>query len=387
MAPSALLYAAVAASLLFSLYAVDAARKASSSQHPAAGAVRGAQPAAGDNCEAAAAAAAAAAASAAAATACPPSAPCPPPAAAAAPCPPPAAPCPPAAAPCPPAAAPCPPPAPCEAGAARAAAGAVPAALVPVLYDRYLELLKGFITNSLLPEVGRCGGGPGGCDPAHRLEYEDFRRVGGDDWPVYGLTMVGIVRMDNVRMAIETVVREGIAGDFVELGTWRGGVCMFAKAIFDALGESGSRQVALFDTYEPMAGYAAADVAGYLAAPLEKVKANFERLGLTQLHPDSITYHKGYFNDTLPGFVAQRGQRPIAVLRLDGNFYSSYEDCLYRLYEFVPVGGFVIFDDIRSIPDVQLAWNNFQEDQGFKETVTDMPAPDPHAQVRARVFA
>ena len=38
-------------------------------------------------------------------------------------------------------------------------------------------------------------------------------------------------------------------------------------------------------------------------------------------------------------------QKGIAVLRIDGNFYESYQDALYYLWELVPVGGFVIFDD------------------------------------------
>jgi Macrocin-O-methyltransferase (TylF) len=44
----------------------------------------------------------------------------------------------------------------------------------------------------------------------------------------------------------------------------------------------------------------------------------------------------------------------------------------------VPVGGFVIFDDIRSHPGVQDAWRDFQADQMFVEPITHMPEPDAH---------
>ena len=37
--------------------------------------------------------------------------------------------------------------------------------------------------------------------------------------------------------------------------------------------------------------------------------------------------------------------RPLAVLRMDGDMYESLTDTLYNLYEFVPVGGYVICDD------------------------------------------
>lgn len=38
------------------------------------------------------------------------------------------------------------------------------------------------------------------------------------------------------------------------------------------------------------------------------------------------------------------------MLRIDGNFYDSYQDALYYLYPLVPVGGWVIFDDISALP-------------------------------------
>ena len=40
-----------------------------------------------------------------------------------------------------------------------------------------------------------------------------------------------------------------------------------------------------------------------------------------------------FFADTLLIFVAERKQRPIAVLRIDGNYHSSYEDALYSLLD------------------------------------------------------
>jgi len=66
---------------------------------------------------------------------------------------------------------------------------------------------------------------------------------------------------------------------------------------------------------------------------------------------------------------------PIAILRIDGNFYDSYQDCLYNLYDFVPVGGVVIFDDFAHIAPNQ-AWRDLQADQDFKESVTRMDYPD-----------
>ena len=40
--------------------------------------------------------------------------------------------------------------------------------------------------------------------------------------PPYGFTMVGLTRLENFRAAINEVNRQGIPGDIMELGVWRG---------------------------------------------------------------------------------------------------------------------------------------------------------------------
>ena len=52
------------------------------------------------------------------------------------------------------------------------------------------------------------------------------------------------------------------------------------------------------------------------------------------------------------------------------------QDILYHLYDLVPVGGYVIFDDIGTHAVVQQAWADFCADQGFVEELIDIPAPD-----------
>ena len=54
-------------------------------------------------------------------------------------------------------------------------------------------------------------------------------------------------------------------------------------------------------------------------------------------------YHKGWFQETLPGVTKEIKQ--IAILRLDGDFYASTKVCLDFLYEKVVSGGFIIVDD------------------------------------------
>ena len=51
---------------------------------------------------------------------------------------------------------------------------------------------------------------------------------------------------------------------------------------------------------------------------------------------------KGWFSETLPGAVFPG---PIAVLRLDGDWYESTAECLRSLFPKVAAGGLILLDD------------------------------------------
>jgi hypothetical protein len=55
----------------------------------------------------------------------------------------------------------------------------------------------------------------------------------------------------------------------------------------------------------------------------------------------SVQFHKGWFQDTLPGLKLA----PIAFLRLDGDLYESTMCCLDHLYDQVAPGGYVWLDE------------------------------------------
>lgn len=57
--------------------------------------------------------------------------------------------------------------------------------------------------------------------------------------------MVGQRRLDNVHDILQAVLRDDIRGDFIETGIWRGGVALFAAALFKVrlLMESGKVNV------------------------------------------------------------------------------------------------------------------------------------------------
>jgi len=242
--------------------------------------------------------------------------------------------------------------------------------------DRYLKLVENAVLGILFSEqAGSCNGGVGGCALGQLNPYDPDLRLGGNDWPPIAHTMVGAIRLKNVKDSIEYATRMGIPGDFVELGVWRGGVCIYAKALIDILCQT-DRNVLIFDAFEKLPGYGMAE--NFLSISEDSVRKAFDLYGASL---DGVEFHKGLFKDTLSTFRKDRissGKKPIAILRIDGNFYDSYQDCLYNLYDFVPVGGVIIFDDFTHNAPNQ-AWRDFQEDQGFKETVTRMAQPDLHA--------
>merc|ERR1719198_610192 len=96
--------------------------------------------------------------------------------------------------------------------------------------------------------------------------------------------MVGHRRLQNVRDAIEETIANNIPGDFAELGVWRGGTCIYAKALYDAKGEF-SRKVHVFDVFGEVPSFLKTNLvykqnARYLAVPEEAVKHNFEKYGV-----------------------------------------------------------------------------------------------------------
>jgi len=178
--------------------------------------------------------------------------------------------------------------------------------------------------------------------------------------------MVGLERLKNVAQLILEVISAGVPGGFAELGVWRGGTCIFAKGIFDAMGEN--RSVHVFDAFESISSYDA-KVRSFLAVPEDNVVTSFKVFGM---YDENVKFHKGIFKQTVPDFMRKEDKRGpagerLAILRVDANHHDSYQDALYYLYGFVPVGGFVIFDDVRDHPRAMLAWREFKEDQGLPE--------------------
>ena len=49
--------------------------------------------------------------------------------------------------------------------------------------------------------------------------------------------MIGRVRLRSLREFVETAIRQGVPGDLIETGVWRGGACILMRAALEALGD------------------------------------------------------------------------------------------------------------------------------------------------------
>lgn len=187
----------------------------------------------------------------------------------------------------------------------------------------------------------------------------------GLDWPLTGLTMVGLDRLDDLQACVESVVRDGVPGDLIEAGTWRGGASILMRATLDGLGED-ARTVWVADSF---AGFPVADgdhpdreeLAGvdFLAVPVEQVEANFARLGYER----GVRFVPGFFDDTLPGLRDRRW----SLVRLDGDSYEATWTGLQSLYPGLSAGGHVIVDDYGALDECREAVDDFRALHGITE--------------------
>lgn len=198
--------------------------------------------------------------------------------------------------------------------------------------------------------------------------FATVQREEGRLWPTCAHTMIGIIRLDNLQFACETVIKEGIKGDFIETGVWRGGACIFMRAILAAYGIE-DRRVYVADSFEglpkPEPAKYPADAGHkayrhkYLAISQAEVENNFRKYGLLD---DKVVFLKGWFAETLPHAPIEK----LAILRLDGDMYSSTMDALTNLYHKLSSGGFCIIDDY-ALPECKAAVDDFRHTNGIRD--------------------
>jgi hypothetical protein len=159
-------------------------------------------------------------------------------------------------------------------------------------------------------------------------------------------TLTSKERLVSAVHATHHISRHRIPGAVVECGVWRGGSMSAMASTLRKLGDI--RDLYLYDTFTGMPeasakdraynGYDGKEELGKCFASLEDVK---NTMSLTGYPADHIHYVPGMVEDTIPGVAPS----PIALLRLDTDFYESTKHELKHLYPLVSPGGIVIIDD------------------------------------------
>jgi O-methyltransferase len=195
-----------------------------------------------------------------------------------------------------------------------------------------------------------------------RTPIDAGKRAAGQDWPANAETMIGLARLDMLQHAIQTILQQNIPGDLIETGAWRGGGAIFMRAVLKAHGDA-SRIVWVADSFEGLPkpdGRYSQDKGDHhwrynsvLGVSLEEVKRNFVRYGLLD---EQVRFLEGWFKDTLPAAPIER----LALLRLDGDMYSSTMDALESLYPKLSPGGYAVIDDYGALPVCRQAVDDFR---------------------------
>jgi O-methyltransferase len=248
--------------------------------------------------------------------------------------------------------------------AARAPRAAGPSPDAEGLRLAYLGLLKLALCDLAGTSTASVSRLLDGSIASRELRGEDRRlRSAGLDWPLHGLTMVGLNRLDDLQACVESVVRDGIEGDLIEAGAWRGGASILMRATLDTLGES-ERTVHVADSFQ---GFPAADELGdlnaidFLAVPADEVRESFARFGLEH----GVRLLPGFFERTLPALAGTRW----ALVRLDADTYEATRAALEALYPGLAVGGYVIVDDygVMTRDECRRAVDEFRARHGITE--------------------
>ena len=203
----------------------------------------------------------------------------------------------------------------------------------------------------------------------------EYQIQNGTYWPERAHTMIGALRMNNIQHCVETCLADGVEGDLIETGVWRGGATIFMKGILEAHGVK-DRKVFVADSFEglpkPNEQLYPADkgdqhhTVPFLAVSLDQVIDNFKKYNLLD---NSVVFIKGFFEDSIKDAPIDK----LAVLRLDGDMYSSTIVVLEHLYPKVSKGGFIIVDDY-CLKGCNQAVHDYRAKHGITDEITIIDA-------------
>ena len=157
------------------------------------------------------------------------------------------------------------------------------------------------------------------------VAFNQTMRKTGRDWTYAGDTMTGTVRLNNVYDLLKDVTANGVKGDYIETGVWRGGSSIFAKAVLTVLDfeqghDAPHRVLYVCDSFSGLPPGERSldkedknwDETTYLEVASEIVANNFIKYSLLD---SNVVFAKGFFNETMPPL--SKVINSLSVMRLD----------------------------------------------------------------------
>jgi len=182
------------------------------------------------------------------------------------------------------------------------------------------------------------------------------------------LTMIGLMRLENLQFCVEDIIKNNVEGDLIETGVWRGGATIFMRIILKKYGIK-DKIIHVADSFEgipkpnpekfPEDSGDIHHTFQELKVSLNEVKNNFKMYGVLD---NQVHFIKGFFENTMKTAPIEK----LSLLRLDGDMYSSTWVVLENLYDKLSSGGYLIIDDYglkgckKAIDDFRLQ-NNITE--------------------------
>jgi len=183
------------------------------------------------------------------------------------------------------------------------------------------------------------------------------------------LTLVSKERLLNLEKHCGSFINTNYS--LVECGVAKGGCLALMKAVagknnrifgfdsFEGMPDITDKDLGSYNKSDPLLGFG--KVGENLSGGIENVYKTFESLNVSM---NNVKLVKGFFNETLKNDIIN-SIGPIAVLRLDGDWYESTRVCLEKLYEKVIVGGVIIIDDYGHWIGAKRATDEFRENNNI----------------------
>ena len=188
-------------------------------------------------------------------------------------------------------------------------------------------------------------------------------------------SLVGSSGLEATYAAVTQLVSQGVEGCLVECGVAEGGCSALMASIAK---DDCNRNTWLFDSFQGLPdpteedfGGANGKATGENIRPLERGSCLgaldtvedvlFRQFGLSR---GKVQLVQGWFQDTLPAYRDRLG--PIAMLRIDGDWYESTKCCLDNLYDRLVPGGYCIADDYGTFYGCRKAVDEFFQSRNLK---------------------